>query len=197
MLKVINTSNLNYDYIVLNNHYNSWAKLIIKFPTDIQSLILEYYNEFKEYFTLNVLGFILLKNRIKLYYGENEFIYMKLCEHHYLINVLNILNNDNEITECELNFELSVNNIKNVWIRIHITETINYFGGSNNSIIEVLYINKYNYNKFAIKIINNNNSNTYILEPIIKIYLSNYCNYYSASHFMHLPENAIKQINIW
>jgi hypothetical protein len=170
-------------------------KLINELPIEIQLLILEYYNEVKEYFIINVLPLLLPKNRIRNHYNENEFLYMTNMKHHYLINVSNIINlvNDTILMECTLNISIP-RNIKNIWIRIHITSIINYFGGMNNSLVEVLYINKYNYNFFAIKSVNEC-TNVGIFEPLKKIYLSNYCNYYSCDHFMHLPENAIELIN--
>lgn len=185
----------------LNNNIN-------RLPLDIQLVILEYYNEVKTYFILNVLPFILLKNKIKLHYNENEFIHLKLNdnehhylklnnnEHHYLINVSNIISLETMMfIEYELNNIIIPSNIKNIWIKIHITETINYFGGTNHSIIEVLYINKYNYNYFAIKIIKYNKTNIYIIKQKKKINLLNYCNYFSSKYFMHLPQSAINQLN--
>jgi hypothetical protein len=120
--------------------------------------------------------------------------------HHYLINPAKIMENlcesifpliEYELPPTAIN-EYNITVKKNIWIKIHITEMFNYFGGSSNSAIEVLYINKYNYNQFAIKVMNLQiGSKTFVVEPITTINLKNHCNYYSTPHFMHLPDNFV------
>lgn len=177
-------------------------------PIYIQLYIDEYYNEVKHYYGIYVLPWIILIKRISRYYRENEFIYFtvndKTHTHHYLINVaktLDILNRyDPIMTECVLKDTINEHNIpikSNIWLRMHITTTFNYFGGITNNITEILYINKYNFNQFALKIYGPDfiNSKVYIVQPQMKINLTNMCNYYSAAYLQFLPDSAIENIN--
>jgi hypothetical protein len=180
---------------------SNFHSLINLLPFDIQLQIDAYYSEIKEYYTLKVLPLLSIKTRIMFYHDYENFLYITINNnrHHYLINPAKIMENhcDHDHDHSLLEYEMPENVInecnivvkKNVWIKIHITEMFNYFGGSNNSTIEVLYINKYNYNQFAIKVINSQYGNkTFVVEPITTINLKNHCNYYSSPHFMHLPE---------
>jgi hypothetical protein len=183
---------------------------ITKLPIEIQLLIDEYYNEYREYYRRNVLPNIHFTNRILKYYNRtDEFIYLKITNNrkkHFLINInkmMEILKNGdggiNIINEHELVYTKILNGVKvnrNNWIRINLTSMIQPNGGHPNTFIETLYINKYNYNQFAIKITSlnlngGNNFDIYVVEPIAHIKLLNYCNYYSAFNFHHLPENAV------
>lgn len=175
-------------------------KIMNYLPLDIQLLILNYYNEIKFYFVKYVLPLIKIKNRIKLFYKNDEYIYISDKKHHYLINVYNIIDKNNKENEMFKEFEFEeidcLIDIKNIWIMIHITSLYNYIGGVNNEITEIIYINKYDYNFFLIKTKHNDicySTNIFNIKKIIS--LSNYCNYYSCEHFYHLPDNAIDKIN--
>ena len=140
------------------------------------------------------------------YIKPNEFLYFKFKNKrrkHILVNINNTLSilktsqnmQENIIMECEL-YLYNEPTVKDVWIRINLTSMLL---SGNNLIIETLYINKYNFNHFAIKITTpnlygGNNSTVYFIKPIKRILLSNHCNYYSAYHFQHLPESAINKM---
>jgi hypothetical protein len=87
---------------------------------------------------------------------------------------------------------------KNVWIKLHVTEVLNRFAGSTHSIIDVLYVNKYNYGVFAIKRLESGYriNRVYLSGDVVRFEMDHKCNYFSASHFMHLPDNAIRQITV-
>lgn len=178
-------------------------KLNKKLQTDLWLLIFEYNNPIKDFFLSKVLPFIFLKNKIKLFFKNTEFVYFKLpydnSSHHFLINIINTIHINIALTINEYELKNIKNiknypNLKNIWIMINATETFNYFGGNLHKEQEFLYINKYNYCFFAIKIKKQEKANIHILEPLKCIHLYNYTNYYSSRYFMHLPDVAIQKL---
>jgi hypothetical protein len=190
----------------------SLRRIISRFPIEIQLLIDQYYNEYREYYGVYVLPNIPFTNRILNYYNRtDEFIYLKITnkrKKHFIINInktITILKDmigSDTLNEFELSYVKIMNNVKvgcNIWIRINATEMIHQNGGNTNQLKEFLYINKYNYNQFAIKIstmnlYGGNNCDIYVVEPLAHIFLPNHCNYYAAFNFQHLPESAINLI---
>ena len=180
---------------------------IARLPMELQLLIDEYYNERRIYYSKYVLPNMSFINRITNHYSSiNQFVFLHidniLYKQYYLINIYKLLNtfklpyeynfyNNEIITENEfimadvINLNNSVVNT-NVWIRLYLTEQGN--GTYLNTVVTVLYINKYNYNIFAIKIYGDNtDKQIFIIQPSLYVTMTNHCYFYNSRYKEHLP----------
>jgi hypothetical protein len=183
-------------------------KMIACLPIELQYYIDLFFDEYRHRFSTTVLPNIPFIERIlSRYCDTNEFLYFNINHKrrkHILMNInktLTILKDAQMTATTLMEFELKPFEtlcVKDIWIRVHITSM--KLQEYNHLIIETIYINKYNYDWFAIKITTpnvygGNNANIFFMKADKSITLPNHCNYYSAFHFQHLPECAISKFS--